>query len=676
MRLRFLSIILALLAWAGTLRAGGRTDKITVSDISVKPGTETYLSISINGTDQKAAENRNYRSAQFDITLPEGFSFKRTSYGTIQWMRVASVIPVSFAINIHQVSDQTYRFIICNPENVRFSYASGTILYVRINVPNSLPMTTNYQGAITNQVLGITGNSNYLPDDQTFNISTPGYFKGDRDKGVYGGEFSTNESSDYGDSKFFTLLLDQNEARATDGHAYRSVQYDLHLPKGMTIQQTTSGKYHLTNFSNYTSGFTTSVTYHDEDPDDPFYRIITYNTGGTNFPYRTTTEEGYFTPLYLIYYELDETFVTGDYNIIVDNQVLSIDADHAVTASAMSFTFHHNQTRLFDENQFLSNASATYPVNAQLTATMQAGHWRTFSVPFSLTGDQLREAFGEEVQVAQRPSSPTTEGSTSQIIINYETIDIEQGITAAKPYLICPSKDVSQAQFSSVIVTTSSNKGSSVLVSAVPGIPTYMRGIYKPIAADYSSVTGSDNYTNAIVVSDDLIIGTAGATSLPGFNCVFFGPGTQNLLSNVQNAADIEPTGDIVMKFENGDTRTVEGAIVEENDIRYVAVGRARYEVLDEAYPYADINQDKSITIADVTALVNIILGKTSLEGDITPADINDDSSVTIADVTALVNIILGKSPAPSKVYTVRNASPVVIKIDGHDVFTWGGKDF
>ena len=54
-----------------------------------------------------------------------------------------------------------------------------------------------------------------------------------------------------------------------------------------------------------------------------------------------------------------------------------------------------------------------------------------------------------------------------------------------------------------------------------------------------------------------------------------------------------------------------------------------------------DVNLDGQVTIADVTALVNIILGKdTSGYGE---ADINGDGSVTIADVTALVNIILGK---------------------------------
>lgn len=54
-----------------------------------------------------------------------------------------------------------------------------------------------------------------------------------------------------------------------------------------------------------------------------------------------------------------------------------------------------------------------------------------------------------------------------------------------------------------------------------------------------------------------------------------------------------------------------------------------------------DVNKDKQVTIADVTALVNMILGKA---GENELADVNNDGGVTIADVTALVNIILGKN--------------------------------
>jgi hypothetical protein len=53
-----------------------------------------------------------------------------------------------------------------------------------------------------------------------------------------------------------------------------------------------------------------------------------------------------------------------------------------------------------------------------------------------------------------------------------------------------------------------------------------------------------------------------------------------------------------------------------------------------------DVNKDGDITIADVTALVNIILGTYF---DAENADINSDGHITFDDVSALLNIILGK---------------------------------
>lgn len=60
-----------------------------------------------------------------------------------------------------------------------------------------------------------------------------------------------------------------------------------------------------------------------------------------------------------------------------------------------------------------------------------------------------------------------------------------------------------------------------------------------------------------------------------------------------------------------------------------------------------DVNKDGQISIADVTALVNIILGKDNTQPyqyDHLAADVNQDGNISIADVTALVNIILGKN--------------------------------
>ena len=76
--------------------------------------------------------------------------------------------------------------------------------------------------------------------------------------------------------------------------------------------------------------------------------------------------------------------------------------------------------------------------------------------------------------------------------------------------------------------------------------------------------------------------------------------------------------------------------------------------IFNEEYPdillsrVGDVNRDGQVTIADVTALVNIVLGKVTYPAnadkyDFEAANVNGDELISIADVTALVNIILGK---------------------------------
>lgn len=54
-----------------------------------------------------------------------------------------------------------------------------------------------------------------------------------------------------------------------------------------------------------------------------------------------------------------------------------------------------------------------------------------------------------------------------------------------------------------------------------------------------------------------------------------------------------------------------------------------------------DVNMDNSISIADVTLLINYLLSEDSTGISLDNADINHDESITIGDVTALINMLL-----------------------------------
>ena len=60
-------------------------------------------------------------------------------------------------------------------------------------------------------------------------------------------------------------------------------------------------------------------------------------------------------------------------------------------------------------------------------------------------------------------------------------------------------------------------------------------------------------------------------------------------------------------------------------------------------YVTGDVNHDEKVNIADVTELINMLLGSNSIGCPIC-ADVNGDSKISIADVTELINILLASN--------------------------------
>ena len=124
-------------------------------------------------------------------------------------------------------------------------------------------------------------------------------------------------------------------------------------------------------------------------------------------------------------------------------------------------------------------------------------------------------------------------------------------------------------------------------------------------------------------------------------------PLTINANGTIEDVKDIY-SEDKISLTSNGHGATIEKSYDEKTAILTVTVkGEDISENTDNFHTYTiqfakkgDVNGDGEVTIADVTALVNIILHK---EDENVMADVNGDGPVTIADVTALVNIILGK---------------------------------
>jgi hypothetical protein len=72
------------------------------------------------------------------------------------------------------------------------------------------------------------------------------------------------------------------------------------------------------------------------------------------------------------------------------------------------------------------------------------------------------------------------------------------------------------------------------------------------------------------------------------------------------------------------------------------------FEFIVEDLLRGDVNRDGEVNIADVNAVVDILLGG---NGDATAADVNADDEINIADINMIIAIILGENYGPNRDY-------------------------
>ena len=152
-------------------------------------------------------------------------------------------------------------------------------------------------------------------------------------------------------------------------------------------------------------------------------------------------------------------------------------------------------------------------------------------------------------------------------------------------------------------------------------------------------------YANDVVADVLSIFADAGNCGTVGVESDYgYAPNTMDDASNYFQAG-LYQNGPLRFVVEGGSLRVgIKKDVAVTND--WTIFDNFRLSYLGPDYIIGDVNNDKQITIADVTALVNIILGKDSVEPYLynhKAADVNTDKGISIADVTALVNIILGK---------------------------------
>ena len=169
----------------------------------------------------------------------------------------------------------------------------------------------------------------------------------------------------------------------------------------------------------------------------------------------------------------------------------------------------------------------------------------------------------------------------------------------------------------------------------------------------FESVLSGDNpimYFNQLQLGEDLTLENFVEVEpvwIEGYKCkryAYYGDGDKPLCYVVEGIGfDSRDMGDLLTPFTrqpdpDADYQEYWGLshVIKDGEIIYKGM---RYKEPEAVA--GDVNGDGRLTIADVTALIDILLGSGGADSFNMPGDINMDNHLTIADVTALIDMLL-----------------------------------
>lgn len=147
-------------------------------------------------------------------------------------------------------------------------------------------------------------------------------------------------------------------------------------------------------------------------------------------------------------------------------------------------------------------------VNVTLKRTMVANEWNTICLPFDVTMDKAKAAFGDNVKIVELD----TEAAVDANVLSFKA---STGIVAATPYLIKPSAVADEYTFENVDIT---NKAADYSMTA--NVDVAFKGIYNMVDITKDVVEFGDTYYAAFLGAGNKIY-KAGTGKTKGFRAYF-----------------------------------------------------------------------------------------------------------------------------------------------------------
>ena len=196
----------------------------------------------------------------------------------------------------------------------------------------------------------------------------------------------------------------------------------------------------------------------------------------------------------------------------LDENKAAVDAIVAEAVEALAAQRAADAVIVLDENDTTVPETASN-VKVQLKRTINADEWSTICLPFAITGEQVKAAFGDDVLLAAFTgweSEKTTAGGIAAINVFFAPVDAENGIEANTPMIIKVSSAIESVNFEGVSI----NAGSGQPVVQV-GQTASERGCF------YGTYTPMNVPEKNVFISEGKFWYSTGLSPIKGYRCYF-----------------------------------------------------------------------------------------------------------------------------------------------------------
>ena len=210
---------------------------------------------------------------------------------------------------------------------------------------------------------------------------------------------------------------------------YRDFQFDLVLPQGLTFVKAQKGEV----FAETQHSIATNTVAENTE------RIICSSNAGDTF-------SGTATPFVLVTIQADASVAVGtQLTVKLTGVEITTDTEKINPADVTFKATIESAVKVLDETSTVLPEATEKAYDVKVNRTINANEWSTLCLPFAMTADQLKDAFGTDVKLADFTGYDAETDNADNIVgihVNFESMDVAQGLEANYPCLIRTSLDI------------------------------------------------------------------------------------------------------------------------------------------------------------------------------------------------------------------------------------------